>query len=120
MNRYGFRISNHSPAEVLLHHGGRQTPIPARGSIECEFPIWYDPDEAFQSLEDVVLQLAASICARTSFFEFEIEPNEFGFRLASPTHGDFDIELTDDDPTRFVFANGEALTTEGPLAADAH
>ncbi|MGH7996590.1 MAG: hypothetical protein ACREFX_09590 [Opitutaceae bacterium] len=118
MNAFGFRIRNHGPAEVMFHHGGRRTPIPVRGSVECEFPAWYGPEEAFDQLEDVVLQLAASVCARTRFFEFDIQPTEFGFHLVSREHGAYEIELLDDDPCRFHFANGECLTTEGPLAPD--
>ena len=119
MNRFGYRIRNHGSSEVLLHRcGGRRIPIPAHGAIECPFPGWYGLEDAFEQLEDTVLQLAISLCARTAHFEFDIQATEFGYRLTSLKHGIYDVELLDDDPHRFYFANGEALTTEGPVAAN--
>lgn len=119
MNRFGFRIRNHGSSEVLLQQGGgRRVPIPARGVVEYPFPCWYGPEEAFQQLDEIVIQMAASICAREAFFDIDIQATEFGYRLSSVENGSYDVELMDDDPRRFYFANGEALTTEGPVAAD--
>ena len=117
MNQFGFRICNHAPARVLFHHCGRQTSIPSHGTLECPFPDCYDAGEALEQLGDIVLQLAASICARTSHFDFDITATEFGFHLVSRACGAYDVEVMDDDPTRFHLESGDVLMSDGTLVA---
>jgi hypothetical protein len=116
MNRFGFRILNHGERETPFRYGGRRQPIPPHGAIEVDFPEWYDAIEAVNRLHEVMLLLTASFRCGPNIFDFEIVPNEFGYRVYSDSEGVFDIQLIDPHPDRICLPGGAFLTTNGSLA----
>jgi hypothetical protein len=111
MNRFGFRILNHGEKEALLRYAGRGRPIPAHGSIEVDFPGWYDAAEAVNRLHEVAWLLTASFPGSFRVFDFVIVANEFGYRVYSESEGVFDVELLDPEPDKYALPGGAILTT---------
>jgi hypothetical protein len=116
MNHFGFRILNHGDKDALFRYAGRSRPIPAHGSIEVDFPGWYDAAEAVNRLHEVTLLLTASFPLAPGVFDFGIVPNEFGYRIYSETEGVFDVELLDPEPDKYSLPGGAVLTTNDSMA----
>lgn len=114
MKRFGFSIANDGPRGTVFHYRGRRTRIRAGQSISRVFPAGLDAADAVDELQEVVLQLAASVCAETRECDFEVIPDEFGYRLIAPYGAEFKVRLVDPEPSKFVLPSGVALTTSRP------
>jgi hypothetical protein len=95
---FGFRIRNHSNLPVVLRYRGTSERILAHGVAEARFPGELDISAAMDELYQVMVDMAASLCAESGRFECDTVPSEFGYEIFVSGQRALGVELLDPSP----------------------
>jgi hypothetical protein len=96
--KFGFRIRNHSHLPVVFRYRGTSERILPQGVTEAWFPGELDISAAMEELYQVMVHMAASLCAASGRFESDTAPSEFGYEIFVCGQRALGVELLDPAP----------------------